>query len=39
MVVRFDETMGHDLHEAARQVARVHARRTADLRKMPGTSR
>lgn len=39
MVVRFDETMRDDLHDAARQVARVHARRTADLRKMPGSSR
>jgi very-short-patch-repair endonuclease len=39
MVVRFDETMRDDLHDAAGQVARVHARRTADLRKMSGPSR
>jgi very-short-patch-repair endonuclease len=39
LVIRFDETMREDLTGAARQVARVHARRTADLRNMPSSSR
>jgi very-short-patch-repair endonuclease len=30
MVVRFDETMRNDLAAASRQVARIHARRSAD---------
>ena len=30
LVIRFDETMRNDVHAAAIQVARVHARRTAD---------
>lgn len=36
LIIRFDETMRHDVHAAAVQVARVHARRTADHR-FPGT--
>ncbi len=31
MVVRFDETMRNDLPAASRQVARIHARRSADI--------
>ncbi|MGB0112671.1 MAG: hypothetical protein WBP59_05580 [Ilumatobacteraceae bacterium] len=34
LVVRFDETMRSDVAAAAEQVARIHRRRTADLRKM-----
>ena len=32
LVVRFDETMLRDLDEAARQIRRIHVRRSADLR-------
>jgi very-short-patch-repair endonuclease len=39
MVVRFDDEMRNDPLSAARQVARIHLRRTTDVRKMPGSSR
>lgn len=35
LIIRFDETMRDDLNAAAVQVARVHARRTADHRTPP----
>ncbi len=39
MVVRFDDTMRSDAAAAARQVDRIHRRRTADLRNLRDSSR